>query len=148
MDEKKRPGRPPRALRPEETTGEAPKPVVKQESTLNVISTEKAVKNSSGKEQIEPVEGFDFKSLHSLKPWKPDEPLPPPETRTDRKGRLLLLKKGEPRFFFRGNHLIKIYRGFGKKTELYKRFVPQKKKLHIQIMQYLKSKVGIQEKFD
>lgn len=146
MEDKKRPGRP-RTLRPEETKGEIPEPVVKQGNEPTGIATETVVQNDNGKEQIVQVEGFNFNRLHELKPWRPDEPLPQPQTKMDRKGRLLLVKKGEPRYFFRGNHLIKTFRGFGVKTALYKRFKPQQKKLHLQIMQYLKSKVGIQERF-
>ena len=135
----------PRKVR--ETDGDpiAPGAVGTIDPAQSVIKTEFQVRTRDGEAANVPMEGFDFSKLNSLKPFDYDTDLPPAEIKYDRKGRRVLVKNGEPRFFFRGTHLIKIYHGLsGKKTDLWKRFKPEKKRLDLQIMTYLKKR-GVQE---
>jgi len=63
---------------------------------------------------------FNFSDLDNFKPYIEGEVLPPAVTKVNRKGVRYLEKSGEPRFYFNGNEMIKVFIGLGgKKTTLY-----------------------------
>ena len=90
------------------------------------------------------VHGYDLRKLDKLKPYDPNEPLPAAVIKADKKGRPVLVKKGEPRYYFdpTRTELIRVYRGVAKKTELawkYRRNTeePQKTEQNDAIRDYL-----------
>lgn len=89
-------------------------PVLDQPTPPSAIASparERAIQNNPN---------FNFSDLDNFKPYHEDEVLPPAVTKINRKGVRYLEKSGEPRFYFNGNEMIKVYNGLGgKKTTLY-----------------------------
>lgn len=112
-----------------------------------VMPSRKVVKTSKTDFALVDPQDFDLGSFAGMKPYNEIDPLPEPVIKTNRRGIRYLSKPGEPRFYFHGNELIKIYRGLSKKRMLFWTFRPlnnngERNHLHIKIRNHLK-KLGI-----
>ena len=105
---------------------------------IPVMPKTRIVRTSSGSVATVDPEGYDLRSLDSIKPFKEGEPLPKADISTNRKGIRFVKKYGDPRFYFQGNELIKIYRGLGGTKKVLFWSYREKKPLHRQIRSRLK----------
>ncbi len=119
--------------------------VAEKQETEVKIPRPKLIKTTNGVGETEP-EGFDLKLLDQFMPYHDGDALPPPIVKTNKKGVRFLHKAGEPRFFFQGNELIKVYRGLGgKKTQLFWSYKEKTKEgnpntLHQRMRKYLRKR--------
>lgn len=108
------------------------------EPPISKIETETTVRTQSGRVEAVPKDGFSFDQLKTLKPYHMGDKLPPPELKRNRAGKVFVTKVGEPRFYLKGNKLMKTHMGmFGRKEEIFKLLKPEKFRLHKQIRTYL-----------
>lgn len=109
------------------------------------IPKTKVLKTSSGYAEVM-QRSEDLSYLDQFKAYIPGEPLPEPIIKKNSKGIRYVHKNGEPRFYFRGNEMVKVYRGLGgKKTQLFWTFKgndknPEIAKEHQRIRNYLRAK--------
>lgn len=112
------------------------------ESTIDPIVTSVVGTDLNGKSVSLPLQAFDMSKLESIasRPYRVGETLPPAEKKiSDRTGVEVVVKPGDPRFYFQGNELIRIWMDRTKKRRLFWQYKP-KNKVHVSIRKWLKSK--------
>ncbi len=110
------------------------------QGNVALMPKSRLVKASKGELAVIDERVNDLSIYDGFKGYDPDEKLPEPEIKTNTKGIRFLKKAGEPRFMFRGDEFIKVYRGLGgKKTTLFWRYNQQNSE-HRRVRSYLKKR--------